>query len=353
MKKHTPRRLVALLAAIGATLTVGTAQALEVGGLEIHGYGHQMYLKTTANKFLAADRDGSFRDNILALVLSAGIAERTKLWAQLASVNGESMSAHYFYIDHAVNDDLNVRLGKVLLPIGFYNEIIDARFLQRSGVLPMLYQPATDLVDEAYGGAGVSYGKSLGAGRLTVDGYGGQIVEHASAASGKQKSLVGGRLQYRTPIEGLRVMLSGASKRQQENGATGDVAKKSTLLSLEYRRDHWELKSEIGQIRRSGLGTDQTTRVSYVQAGYDFSDTWSAFVRNDSLQAPGYSASDPATYQKSLGLGVTYKLNSGVSLRVEHHFNKGYGMAVLTDETAAGQGKEKWQMLGASVNFIF
>lgn len=353
MKSCISKRQAVLAAAVCLAFQAGSASAVEVGGLNIHGYGHSMYLKPSANRYLEADKDGSFRDNTFALVLSANVAARTKVWAQLASINGSSLDVHYAFVDHALNDDLNVRAGKVLLPIGFYNEIIDARFLQRSGVLPMLYQGATDLVDEAYGGVGLSYAKSVGAGKLTADGYGGQIVEHAAAAGSKQKSLFGGRLEYRTPIEGLRVMLSAASKRQQLAPATPDITKRTALLSAEYRLDQWDFKAETGRLNRTGYGAEQTTKVYYLQAGYDINDTWSAFVRNEGLQAPGYSSSDPATYQKSVGLGVTYKINSGVSLRLEHHFNKGYGMAVLTDETPAGQGKEKWQMFGASVNFIF
>ena len=67
---------------IGACMS-STAHALEVGDrFEIHGYGHSGYLKTTDNVYLNADKNGTWNFNVLALLLSAKINNKSQAWIQ-------------------------------------------------------------------------------------------------------------------------------------------------------------------------------------------------------------------------------------------------------------------------------
>ncbi len=343
--------------AVAAATLSAPAVAADFGNISINGYGHVLYLKPSANTYLGADKDGSFKDNLFSLVVTAQLDTKSKVWAQITSINGSSFDAHWFYIDRILSDNLTVRAGKVLAPLGFYNEFIDARFLQQSSVLPLLYQDPSDLVTESYGGAGMTWSQSTGAGRVALDLYGGQIVEHGNASAGastKQKSLVGGRIDWNTPIDGLRLMVSATSKKQQEPNTTVDVSKTGTIFSVGYRMDKLDFKGEYGILSRSvSGGPSDKLKTGYLQAGYDLTDKWVAFARYDTLRAPGYSSSDDSTYQNDIALGVTYKWNSNLSMRLEHHTYKGYAAPVLGGEVVAGQGKKDWNMIGASVNFIF
>ncbi len=66
------------------------AHAVDVGDrLEINGYGHQDYLKTTANTYLGADTNGTWNSNALSLVFTAKIDGKSKVVAQL---NNNSMT---------------------------------------------------------------------------------------------------------------------------------------------------------------------------------------------------------------------------------------------------------------------
>ncbi|RPH43916.1 MAG: hypothetical protein EHM87_12205 [Burkholderiales bacterium] len=336
------------------TLAGGAAHAAEFGNITINGYGNQSFIRTTDNAWLGADSSGSFKDNVFALVVTAKLDERSKIWSQLASISGSSIDVHWFYVDRTFGDQLTLRAGKVLAPLGFYNEYIDARFLQQSTILPLLYQPDTDLVDEAYGGLGGTWSTSLGGGKVDVDLYGGQIVEHAAvAALQKQKGLIGARIDWRTPIDGLRLMLSASTKKQLTIGDPDDTTKTSMIVSAGYDVGPLELKAEFGHIKNSMGGTDSTTSVGYLQAGYSLTDNWIPFARYDMLRAPGYDSADASTYQNTLALGITYRVNANLAFRLENHFNTGYGAAALSGETAAGQGQKTWQMLAASVAFIF
>jgi hypothetical protein len=352
MKRFKLKRLAGAALALGLGAT--TVQAAEFGNITINGYGHQSFLRATHNEFLGADRSGSFSDNTFALVLTAKLDDKSKVWSQIASISGSSLDVHWFYVDRVLSDQLTVRAGKVLAPLGFYNEYIDARYLQQSTILPSLYQPDTDLVDEAYGGAGLTWTQPVGNGRMDFDLYGGQIVEHSSVAGQqKQKGLVGGRIDWHTPIDGLRLMASAATKTQLTLGDPADTRKTSAILSAGWSQNRLDLKSEYGWIQRSMGGRTDSTHVWYVQAGYELTESWRPFVRYERLRAPGYTSDNPATFQNTLALGVTYRFNSYVGLRLENHFNRGYAQPVLSGETAAGTGVKDWQMFGASVVFMF
>ncbi|MEN9317327.1 MAG: hypothetical protein RIS35_3720 [Pseudomonadota bacterium] len=342
-------------AAIAATsLIAGSAVAAEFGNVSINGYGHQSFIRNAANTWLGADADGSFKENVLALVVTAKLDDRSKFWAQLASISGSSIDPHWFYVDRQMTDRLTLRAGKVLAPLGFYNEFIDARFLQQSTILPALYQPDTDLVDEAYGGVGGTYAVPAGAGRFELDLYGGQIVEHASAAGQqKQKGLIGGRVDWRTPWDGLRLMLSASTKTQRLANDPDDTRKTSMILSAGWNPGAWDLKAEYGRIDRSMGGESGTTQAFYLQAGYALTDQWVPFARYDVLRAPGYDSGNAATYQDTVALGVTYRVSSNVALRLENHFHSGYAQAALSGGTASGSGQKSWQTLAASLMFIF
>lgn len=348
-----PRQAAGLVGTLALLAAVPSAAA-DFGNISVNGYGHQMYARTSANEYLGADRSGSFKDNIFSMVWSAKLDDRSRLWAQITSLSGESLAAHWFYVDRQLTDATVIRAGKVLQPIGFYNEIIDARFLQKSSVLPLLYQPDTDLVDEAYGGVGVGHTVKAGKGEAIIDLYGGQIVEHASvAATQRQKHLLGARVDWRTGVDGLRLMGSVADKKQQVQGDPADTTKRSLLLSAEYRTGDWELRGEAGSIDRKLAGVSAKTRVWYAQAGYDINDRWQVFTRYDDLRAPGFDSADASTYQRTVAVGGTWRINSNIAFRLEQHFNKGYAAPVLSGATAAGSGKTDWQLLAASVNFIF
>ena len=344
----------AALALAGLAFASGAAQAAEFGNITINGYGHQSFLQTTDNTWLGADGSGSFKENVFALVVTAKLDERSKIWSQLASISGSSIDVHWFYVDRTFGDNFTLRAGKVLAPLGFYNEFIDARFLQQSTVMPLLYQPDTDLVDEAYGGLGATWTMPLAGGKVDFDLYGGQIVEHAAvSALQKQKGLIGGRIDWRTPIDGLRLMLSASHKNQLTVGDPDDTTKTSMILSAGYTVDRLELKAEYGHITQSMGGADAKTNVGYLQAGYSLTDNWIPFARYDILRAPGYDSNDASTYQNSVAVGVTYRVNANLAFRLENQFNTGYAAAALSGETPAGQGQKSWQMLAASVAFIF
>jgi len=330
----------------------GVAQAAELGGVEIHGYGNQNYLRSPSLPYKLSDgqRD-SFDETTVALLFVAPLDEKSKVWTQI-HMTQEKIRLDWAFVDYQLTGSLMGRLGRIKLPLGLYNEIIDAKFLQLSTEAPFLYQEAVGLTAEAYQGLGLVYDLRAAGGDMSLDFFLGQPSRDEEEPALTPKRLVGGRLTYKTPLPGLRVMASAYRSSVQD--ATDPlnpvpVSQRAWILSGEYKTETIDLKSEYGA-SKSG---DAQRNAWYVQGGYNLSESWQPFVRYDQLVTDKAQKSDPSYYQKSVVLGLNYKVSSSLSIRAENHFNRGYALPVASENVAAGSGKTSWNFMTASVNFIF
>lgn len=329
-----------------------TAYALEVGDkIEIHGYGYLGYLQTTDNVYLNADKNGTWDFNVLALLFTAKINNKSKAWMQLHSTT-EKTRLDWAYVDYQPTNNLTGRVGQIKMPIGLYNEIRHVKFLHLSTLEPMLYQGDSAIVEEAFRGISGVYNHNLGSGSLSWDAYLGQIVEgHEEDRRYKPKRLMGGRLTYKTPVEGLKFMGSAY------NSATDDAAqvpvnkgdKKVWVLSADYANNNFDVKAEYAQMKFF----NENSKTYYLQVGYTFAEKWTPFVRADYITTNGAQKTDPAHYQKAKVLGLSYKINDSIAVRLENHWNEGYALPVASGEVAVGTGKKDWNLLAASISFIF
>jgi hypothetical protein len=340
---------------LGVALWLGlscvAAQAVELGGgVELHGYGNQDYIETSANTYLGADDLGTWDNNILALVATVPLTEKSKLWAQLESEAAETPRFDWAFVDYQVNGNLRLQFGRAKLPFGVYNEIVDARYLQLSTVPPTVYQDAADLRHDAYQGIGLDYERQLGVGGvLRAQLWGGNTVVPDPEEGLRDRRAFGGKLTWTTPFEGLKLMAS-AFRIQVEILADGSTQHEDQgVLSLDYVGHGFDIKSEYGKHRL----LDEKNDVWYLQAGYTLAGKWTPYVRYDSVSTGTTQGDDPALYQETVVVGLGYKFGNSFSVRVEDHMNRGYALPVASGEAVAGEGKKSWNLLAASVNFIF
>lgn len=353
MQKIGKRRLAK---AIGmAFLAVGAqsaAHAVDVGDnrVEIHGYGHQGYLQATDNTYLKADNQGTWDYNALALLFTAKIDDKSKLWMQLYSTS-EKTRLDWAFVDYQLTSNLTGRAGQIKMPFGLYNEIRDIKFLQLSTLQPMLYQEAAEIAHEAYRGIAVVYDHDIGSGSLSWDAYIGQEVDFENSATIKNRSLIGGRITYKTPVEGLKFMASAYNNKKEDTAEAKKGTAKAWVLSADYTNNNWDIKAEYADLNNGLEG--EKSKTYYAQAGYTFAEKWTPYVRYDYITTDVADKTDPAHYQKAKVLGLNYKINNNIAVRLENHWNSGYALPVASGEATAGAGKTDWNMFAASVNFIF
>jgi hypothetical protein len=356
MAEHNNKLIAIVISAVVAASTVTAARADDLGDrISLHGFGHQTFKRASGNTYEGADNKGSWDDNFLGLVSAITLTEKSKLWAQLegaSTPDGTETRFTWFFVDYQFSDKLRGHIGRVKMPLGLYNETIDTRFLQVSELLPSMYHSATDTMYDAYNGVGVDYDHDLGAGHLTWQLYGGNIIDpRLDIAAGEptfDRRTLGGRVSYLTPIDGLKFVLT-------YNNTTYEVIADNSLhqepreiASVSYVNENFDVKAEYAYHRK-----DVTRKLGYLQVGYHVNDKWTPYVRYDHAILDDAQKGDPSYYQKTTMIGVAYKITPSMDVRVEDHFNHGYGLPVASEEVTAGTGKTNWNMFVAGVNFMF
>jgi len=334
-------------AAIGVGLHAVPASAVDIGDrTEIHGFGFQGYVQTSGNEYLGANHRGTWDYNTLSLIIATKLDDKTKLWSMLDN-NPDGTRLGWMFVDRQLGENITVKAGQSKLPWGLYGDILDARALQQSAVLPAIYSDAADMRDEAYRGGGITYTP----GNFILEGFLGQVVnlgQAVDAGSVKDRRLIGGRATYKTPVEGLRLMASAFSS-GVEDTITGKTKNfRSAALSADFVRDNWDVKAEYAK-----KTFEADTQGYYVQVGYMVGEKWTPYARYDYIVMDKAKKSDPSYYQKSAVVGIDYKITGSVSVRLEEHLNHGYGLPVGSAEVLPGAGKTNWRMFAASLNFLF
>ena len=177
----------------------------------------------------------------------------------------------------------------------------------------------------------------------------GQPVHDEPGSAKRFDRLTGGRLTYKTPLDGLQFMASGFGSQVRNIVSNTRSVKRVRVFSADYATGNLDLKAERGAVGVFGVKGS----TYYLQAGYTLADKWTPFVRYDYITTDNARKSDPAFYQKTASVGLTYKFRNDAGVRLENHFNRGYALPVAAGNVAAGQGKARWNMLGASLFFVF
>jgi hypothetical protein len=345
--------------------------------LDIHGYGYQDYRRASENSLDGADQRGTWNNEFLGLVMSMKFTDRDTAWAQLESSGSGQTAITWAFVDHRFTDNVSAHVGRVKFPFGLYSEFVDNKWLQISAIEPSMYNAAADFVYDAYEGVGVDWTS----GSLVTQVYGGNVYVNPSLAGGSalypapidasvpptnDRRLLGARVTWNTPYDGLRFMVSATEIHAESTAlqpTLGQLGREyHTMVSADYVSDRFDIKSEYAGHSIPALDgyTGVASNAWYVQAGYKMG-VWMPYVRYDRYLADRLHASDPTYYQKDSVVGVNYKINDNVNARIEDHFIHGYGLAATNGEIPVDSlvtptvwyGKTNWNMIAAEVNFLF
>ena len=336
-------------ALLGAICPATTA-AVELGDrIDLHGYGYQDYAQASANSYLGADKHGTWDNNFFGLVMAATLTDRSKFWMQFEDTATEGTNVTWAFVDYDLSDDVRLHAGRVKLPLGFYNEIIDAKPLQPAALEPSLYQEAADMVHDSYQGVGIDYEQDIGGGHVLWQGYGGNVYDNDPSVVTRDRRAYGGRITYRTPIDGVTLMGS-AYRTEVQTLATGTMSNEDrAILSAGYLAHDWDVKAEYGVHKMLGVTSDAW----YVQAAYAVTEHWKPYVRHDFVVTDRALRGDPSYQQSTWVAGLNYRVNDALGLKLENHFNSGYGLPVAEGSVAAGAGTKVWNLTLVSADFQF
>ncbi|MEO5970087.1 MAG: hypothetical protein ABIQ95_09180 [Bdellovibrionia bacterium] len=197
--------------------------------IEIHGFVSQGYMKTTDNNYLGVTKGlGSFGFTEVGLNFTKSFTDELRtgiqLYArQLGSTGSFNTNFRWFYLDYHPSDRFGFRFGRIKIPFGLYNEINDIDAARAAILLPQSIYPAEslDYLLAQNGFEGYGYTGTGPWGSLEYRLYAGTIAFPAvntpaypiQQTAGNVPFIVGTRLMWGTPIDGLRVGVSGQAVR--------------------------------------------------------------------------------------------------------------------------------------------
>ncbi|HEY4187631.1 MAG TPA: hypothetical protein VGP07_21315 [Polyangia bacterium] len=313
----------------------------------------QGYIRTTRNNYLVhASTSGSFELTEIALNVTQPLTEQLRMGAQIftSQIGGAGdfkMQADWYYLDYRLADWLGVRAGRTKLPFGLYNEINDIDAARVPILLPQAVYPLLnrDLLLaqtglELYGYLGLGAG-----GGVEYRLYGGTIFwptpstpPGTTLVDHRVPYILGGRLMWDTPLEGLRLGGSMQALRGDANylipstpGGTPDTPYQASLrfllwfASVEYTGHNLLLAAEGGLWRGDLIvnGAEMTRQVNerhYAMASYHVRPWFTPGVYYSGL-FPWVDVRDGRqNYQHDIAATLRFDINHFWIVKLEGHY---------------------------------
>ncbi|HLK41370.1 MAG TPA: hypothetical protein VKU41_31690 [Polyangiaceae bacterium] len=215
--------------AIGSTLSGTPARAADIGpgegplSVEVHAFVSQGFILTTGNDYINADTtNGSFQFTEVGINFTKTLfTDKLRVGAQifgqdLGPAGSFKAQMDWFYLDYHWQDWLGFRAGRLKIPYGFFNEFADIDSARVFVLLPQSIYPLQErnFLFAQNGAELYGFARSRSAGALEYRLYGGTVYIDPALVIPPGSTLqfqfnvpyiLGGRLVWETPIDGLRV----------------------------------------------------------------------------------------------------------------------------------------------------
>jgi len=348
-----------------------------------HGFISQGFLKTTENNFLADSQGGTFDFTEIGLNATQSLGDNIDVGAQLFSRKlgpNENFDVKFdwFYADYQSSNWLKFKVGRIKIPFGLYNEQSDIDSARVPILLPQSIYPAQsrNYLLAQNGVQIYGFGDLGSAGSLDYHVYAGSINVDLPPITSTTTVitqinipyLVGTRLLWETPVDGLRTAITVQRLTGDFNVfvagtpltahlpaiqwiASVEYAFRRLTLATEYAREYVKLNSDSSLLPSAA----QTSEQFYVMANYQLTDRFAPGLYY-SMYAPDIL--NRGAHERRLGdlaIYFRYDLNRRWLLKLEGHMME--GTAGLDTALNGGQPlsslADEWQavLLKTTVNF--
>lgn len=391
-----------------------TAHCMELMGADIHGFLSQGYLQSSNYNYHGKTTDGSFEFNEIGVNFVEELFGDLLVGLQLFSrdfgkMDNNEITLDWAYADYRLRDWLGIRVGKLKIPQGLYNETRDVDSLRTWIFLPTsVYAETTRTYNLAMYAAGIYGNLNLGnLGRVSYQLLGGtqeldkndsRLVYNMRAetvnytAVDMKELTVDWRyavsLMWDTPAEGLRISAT-YNEAQISGGATVTIPEFGTFNAAS---DYNSVRYSVGSIEY--VWQDLLLVAEYILSQFDRDDSndagiamlsgnvkqdrdgWyagAAYRLFDWLEIGGYYSElynnmddrsgenyNPAhrAWLKDICLTTRFDITEYFSFKLEGHNLNGTTGLYPVDNLPEGDQQwwdegESWNMFAAKVTFTF
>ncbi len=394
------------------------ATAFDVEEINIHGYVSQGYLKTDENNYLVNSYDGSFEFTELGINFSKQF-DKLRVGLQLLSRDLGEFGNNEIKLDWAMGDYhfkdyLGIRVGKIKIPLGFYNQGRDVDMLRLPVMLPAaVYDEGNRDNVGSYQGVGLyGYTDCPVLGEFDYEFYYGVMnspidsiwvkgtqekmaaqisaMLHSSSISSRINSIsteytIGGAMRW-TPFDGLRLGITYSRSELDVNGTINlspvvsstlllDIDSRRTVYSAEYTWNNFTFAGEYlfaeltssgvmvmpdGSIQPRPLNKDESIGW-YLQTSYQITEKFAAGIYysefyadkndKDGLGQSAVGNPDYAAWHKETVALLRYDMSDNLIVKGEVHFIDGIAQIYKFNNP---DGREKdWNLYALKATFSF
>lgn len=389
MKKGTMLLVALMLMMIGCPVD---AEELGVGwgGIDIHGFISQGFLKSEHNNFFADTEDGTFQFNEVGINFSTQLTDRLHAGLQLFSRDQGDIGNHepeidWAYADFRWRDWLGLRVGRIKESFGLYNDIRDVDMLRTFILLPQsIYN---EVMRDSYFAAhgitvygylnmhqfgGLHYSLGINEDDMAASAAMVKFIENESFARVSRLDTqpgIGGMLDWETPCNGLRLKTSFCqfdldmwfeiqpfTPWASDATPVGSVVlyqwknANHLVFSAEYARENLTLAAEYYRMSVDVLMEDmfdlkETEEGYYASAAYRFTDWFELglyyaeyYPNADDKEGREFATSglpDFYGWQKDLTVTTRFDINEYWIIKLEGHIVDGAALFLSQDNPEA------------------
>jgi hypothetical protein len=346
---------------VAALMVATSASAAGIGSedspfsVDVHAFASQGFILTLRNDYIdnnTTHGSAQFTEmgvNVTKAFFKDKLRIGLQLFAQdLGPAGNFNLRADWFYVDYRWQDWLGVRVGRLKIPFGFYNEVNDIDQARVPILLPQSVYPlqSRNFLFAQNGGEIYGFARSRDLGALDYRIYGGTIfIDPAIAVPvGSPVQLqitvpyvVGGRLFWETPVDGLRVggtiealhadttaFLGSTSISLPSDDivwlASAEYAARDVSLSAEYGRGHSNQGTSNPMIQGPIAATSEG---GYVMLSYRAARWFQPGVYYSLLFPNIHDRSGRANRQHDVALTFRFDLTDNWLVKLESHFMDG------------------------------
>jgi hypothetical protein len=280
------------------------------------------------------------------------VTDRFQVWSLLfaSSEIKDSVILDWAFGEYTFNDRIHLKVGKIPVPIGIYNEIREITPVLPASVLPGFYSERAAFSPGAFKGLSLAGSFPLKrAWRLSYDLYGGYGNDHRTDSE-PLDNIAGASFWAKPPIDSLRFGASYFHASEFEEDDMERVEDANYVGSIEYHPPTgFSIRGEVG-VHRHGSPVGRTNLGYYVEASYLLKEKWLPLVRYDAFFPDRMKDSGIADYQKDWTIAINYRFSDHFVWKVEEHFI--HGVALL-DPSENPTPRGRWYLFATSLSFLF
>jgi hypothetical protein len=378
-----------------------TAAAYEGSDVDIHGFISQGFIYSNEYNYLATETTGgSFEYNEVGINFSRQLTDGLRIGMQLFSRDvgdaaNNKVSLDWAYGDYRHRDWLGLRIGRIKLPMGLYNETRDTDMLRTWIVMPQgIYSDFERDNLIALNGVGLygnvdarwagnlDYQFSMGTinsdpdngfGKLSADDLGGLGSVNGQVKNG---NTFNGALRWETPLPGFKLGYTITNEERIEVPVLIEIPGTSVQIdtivegsgiikvySAEYSWNNLVMTAEYvikdleGEME--GVDLSKTTESYYLSAAYRFTD-WFALGAYYAEYYPDQDDKDGddleiehRAWEKDLVLTLRFDINEYWIFKIEGHSVDGTARVFLADNADNDFSEDKWYYGAAKMSLSF